>query len=158
MLLNEQAVCGTRHVLLYFHPGSCNSRLVEFVRSRLGCPSSQDGTGWLGGLGCHRALCASPSVLCQCLLTLLGSTGGKWVHGNVLCAGSRELSTASGPFVTQEDRNTDTCTAGPECPSSAHSQSSSLDWQLSFPRARFGCEIFLIFPRASQYSFPVPPV
>lgn len=47
-------------------------------------------------------------------------------------------------------RNTDTGTAGHGCPSCAHSQSSSLDWQLSFPRAGFGCEIFMIFSHASQ--------
>lgn len=41
------------------------------------------------------------------------------MHGNELCAGSRELSTAFGPFVTQEDTVTDTCTAGHGCPSSA---------------------------------------
>lgn len=122
-----------------------------------GAPAPRMGQGDLEGWGVTEH-CVPVPLSCASACSHSWETLEERVHGNVLCAGSRELSTASGPFVTQEDRNTDTCTAGPECPSSAHSQSSSLDWQLSFPRARFGCEIFLIFPRASQYSFPVPPV
>lgn len=116
MLLNEQGVCGIRHVLLYFHPGSCSARLV---RSRLGCPSSQDGTGWFGGLGCHRAACASS----LCPVPVPAHTPGKhwrgvsawkwavcWIQGTEHCFWS--------PCDPGGHRDTDTCTAGQGCPSS----------------------------------------
>lgn len=76
------------------------------------------------------------------------------MHGNGLCTGSRELSTAFGPLVTQEDTEIQIHAqlgmgALPLTAVGASSHSSSLE-QLSFPRARLGCEIFVIFSHASQ--------
>lgn len=122
MLLNEQGERGTRHVWLYFHPGSCNARLVGLVRSRLGCPSSQGWAGscptlqpgWTGcfrGLGCDdRAACATSPCAVPMPAHTPAPTGGEGVHGNVLCAGNWALLLVL--VWHRRTRGTDTCTAG----------------------------------------------
>lgn len=71
-VVKRAGLCGTRHVLLYFHPGSCHARLVGLVRSSLRCPSSQgsswiqDRTGWFGV--CHSSVWQFPLSLLTLLL------------------------------------------------------------------------------------------
>lgn len=108
MLLNEQGVCGTRHVLLYSHPGSCHARLVGLVRSRLG-------TGWFGRLGCDTAACASS--LCPCSHSCSHCTPGKRGRGVSAwkCAVCRIQGTEHCFWSLchpEGHRDTDTCTAG----------------------------------------------
>lgn len=75
-------------------------------------PAARMGEGGLKGW-CVREQCVpAPFVLCQCLLTLLlllhsweALEGGECME--MCCvAGSRELSTAFGPSVTQKDIET----------------------------------------------------